>query len=148
MKRSKISMAKVSIFIILTFVLSFGYILDNQNIILTVLRVINSTCLASMLVNIFSDIGFKEKKGMNKRLLAINLVWASTFMIANTMQYGTFFKVINLLALFVIVISVAELVMNKRLGKEKKEDALKTGYVLIGTIFLIPAVLILVLKGF
>ena len=140
---------KIIVFFVLTILFSFAHIVSN-NLLISFIGIVNSALISYMLIMIFSSIGQNNKSIMTKRLMLINFFWGVTFLAINILKYGTIFKILNLLAVFVIGSSLYEFIKIKvkKLDQKDENDAFKFAYVWLLFILLIPILIILVLIGY
>lgn len=140
---------KSVITIVLAIIFSMPWRMDSQKITMQILGFLNGCFISYMLVEVFSNI---PKLGLNKKKITkkINfscLLWAITFLLLNIIKYGKIVKVLNILAIFVIGMSIYEIISLYK-KKNNEVDSIKFGYIWVGFVLLIPAVLILVLIGY
>ena len=141
---------QVIVFVIVMIIFSLGILASDKDIIVKAFYFMSIGLLSYMLVYVFSNITSDKtnKKIVSKKIAITTLLWAMTFIIANFLEYKTIFKVLNLLAFFVIGTAVYEL-FNKKYNRENKEiDVFRFGYVWIGFVLLIPIIVVLVIIGY
>ena len=140
---------KSFITIILTIAFSMTWIVDSPSITIKTLGLLNGYFMSLMLVEVFVSMHKldEKKEKMTKNTNIFSLMWAITFLILNTIKYGTVIKLLNALAAIVIVTSIISLVSLRK--KDRKEvDSIRFGYIWVGCVLLIPVVLIFVLMGY
>ena len=141
---------QVIVFVIVMIIFSLGILASDKDSIVKAFYFMSIGLLSYMLVYVFSNITSDKtnKKIVSKKIAITTLLWAMTFIIANFLEYKTIFKVLNLLAFFVIGTAVYEL-FNKKYNRENKEiDVFRFGYVWIGFVLLIPIIVVLVIIGY
>ena len=141
---------QVIVFVIVMIIFSLGILASDKDIIVKAFYFMSIGLLSYMLVYVFSNITSDKtnKKIVSKKIAITTLLWAMTFIIANFLEYKTIFKVLNLLAFFVIGTAVYEL-FNKKYNRENKEiDVFRFGYVWIGFVLLVPIMVVLVIIGY
>lgn len=128
-------------------------------ITLLVLRIINAFLLIAMFIMIFANMVWgKVKRSFAKTLMIVNMIWGITFLIANVMEYGFTFKILNLLSVAVVLFSGYEIIFGGRIRKDIDADANKNTdeihkeykfyFLWLIGVLLIPVLLILVIKGY
>lgn len=149
----KKTIIKGIIFAVLTLSFSMSVLLESTNYLLSFLRVINGALLSFMLICIYSNMFSKNiyNNKLSKKLSIVNLLWGITFLLANIIEYGTIVKILNVLAIAVVVSACYELFFKKDNGVNEKNidmNIIKFGYIWVGFVLLIPILLIFVFKGY
>jgi hypothetical protein len=140
---------KLIIFVVLSLFIGGPMSIRDEGVVLGVIRIINTGLFVYMMIDLFSNMKKLEtnRRKISKKIAIINILWGITFIIINILQYGTILKVLNILALGVIVSMIYALFAQERRSM-KEMNIIRFGYIWIGFVLFIPVILILMFKGY
>lgn len=102
---------KLSLFIPIFIFLNFSIVFSEEIVFIKILRFINRGLLAYYLTLVFTKDNFNsidKKRKISKKEFVVSILWALTFLIANYFEYDTFFKIINILPIVMIILMTLE----------------------------------------